>query len=67
MIADCARIFLQSKYQGSRNTIFVIYVLIGLYVCQGGLLENDSDKRINLHKKLYERYFPYKSWIFDEV
>lgn len=66
MIADCARSLLHSKYQGSRNSIFVIYVFIGLYVCQGGLLGNDSDKRIFLHKKLYERYFPYKSWIFND-
>lgn len=66
MIADCARSFLQSRVQSQRNVVFVLYVFIGLYVCQGRLFGAESDMRVNKNAKLYERYFPYKTWIFDD-
>lgn len=66
MIADCVRVFLCSNTRKSRAFLFVAYVCVGLYVCQGGLLGADSDARVNYNAKLYERYYPYKSWIFED-
>lgn len=66
MIADCARVYLRTKVRGAHNLAFVVFVCIGVYVCQGRLLDADSDLRINTHGQIYERYFPYKSWIFED-
>ena len=66
MIADCAKVFLQTKVRGAHNFAFVLFVCIGVYVCQGRLLGADSDLRINTQGKIYERYFPYKSWITED-
>ena len=66
MIADCAKVFLQTKVRGAHSLSFVFFVCIGVYVCQGRLLGADSDLRINTQGKIYERYFPYKSWIAED-
>lgn len=66
MIADCARVFLQTKVHGARNFAYIIIVFVGVYVCQGRLLGSDSDDRLDINTKIYERYFPYKSWVFED-
>lgn len=66
MIADCARVFLQARTRGNRNLVYVLMVFVGLYVCQGRLLGEDSDIRLDINTRIYERYFPYKSWVFED-
>lgn len=66
MIADCIRIFLSSNRQGIRKAIFILYVCIGIYLYQGRLLQPDTDSRVNINMKIYDRYFPYKTWLFED-
>ena len=66
MIADCARVFLQSGSRSSRKGVFIVAVLVGLYVCQSRLLGADSDARLDLNTRIYKRYFPYKTWLLED-
>lgn len=65
LIAECAYYFFSSS---KKKPIFpfVMMVIIGCYICQGRLLGPDSDSRMNASSKLYERYFPYKTWINED-
>lgn len=66
MIADCAKVYLQTRVRGAHNLAFIAFVCLGVYVCQGRLLGTDSDSRMNSYGNIYERYFPYKSWITED-
>ena len=62
-IADCAMVYLKLNNTSYRKVLYVIFVGIWLFISQGRLLGKDSDPRLKSNAKIYERYFPYKTWI----
>lgn len=64
-IADCAMVYLRFNKFYYRKVLYVIFVGAWLFISQGKLLGKDSDSRLKSNSKIYERYFPYRTWIND--
>lgn len=64
-VADCIYIYFGKSSIRDKGLVFFICSIVGLYICQGRLLGQDSG-RINSTHRIYERYFPYKTWLFDD-
>ena len=66
MIAECIYYFFNSS-KNKPVFAFIVMVLIGCFVYQGKLLGPDSDNRMIESSKLYDRYFPYKTWLIEDT